>query len=186
MFDNLFSSLESEDSDDNPGRMRGSEPIQGYVVAAVLFVVCVLDLTIKKGAGAPKHPSQWAPSVGLILSVALALTMRFRNRLASPFIAIFASFFATLSKAPKVLSTPHIIALVVAVGFAVNMTLHQRRDQKALTPNMTPAQRRAAADARRRRRKGEPEPPSAGKRPPPSARYTPPKSATPPKSKTKR
>jgi hypothetical protein len=174
------------ESDEGPATMKGSEPLFGYGVAAVLVIVAVLDLTITTGSGAPKHHSASEPVIGLLLAGVLAVSLRWRNRLVSPFIAIFAAFFVTLAKAPSALSIPHIIALVVAVGFAVQLSVRQRRDQKALGPAMSPAERRAAADARRRRRKGEPEPAPGIKRPPPNARYTPPKSAIPTKSKSRR
>jgi uncharacterized membrane protein YccC len=182
MFANRFASSPSTpDPVGGPSRMQGNEPLWGYAVAVLLVVVAVLDLTVTTGAGAPKHPTTWTPAAGLVLALVLAGTMRYRSRLLSPFVAIFAAFFVTLSKGPRVLGFPHILALVVAVGFALLVSMRQRKDQKALTPNMTAADRREAADARRRRRKGEPEPPPGPKRPPPSARYTPPKSKTTPK-----
>jgi hypothetical protein len=118
--------------------------------------------------------------------VAVVASVQYRNRLLSPFVAIFGAFFVTLPKGPSSLSIPHIIVLMVAVSFAVIVSIHQRRDQRILTPQMTAADRRAAADARRRRRKGEPEEPAAVKRPPANRRYTPPKSAAKPNPKTSR
>jgi hypothetical protein len=169
-------------NEDSPSTMKTNEPLLGLAVAAIILVVGVLDLTVTTGAGAPKHQETWAPLVGIALAVALALSVRWRNRLISPFIAIFAAYFVELAKAPKSISTAHVIALAAAVGFAVALTLRHRNAQKAAGTPTGAAQRRAAADARRRRRKGEPEPEATVKRPPPSARYTPPKSAIPPKS----
>jgi hypothetical protein len=169
-------------SEDSPSTMKGNEALLGLAVAGIIIAVAVLDLTVTTGAGAPKHPETWAPVVGIVLAVALIASLRFRNRLASPFVAIFAAYFVELAKTPKSISTAHVIALAAAVGFAVALTLRHRSAQKAAGTMTGPAQRRAAADARRRRRKGEPEPEATMKRPPASARYTPPKSAIPPKS----
>jgi hypothetical protein len=178
MFSNMFPVSDLPGSDGNPSTMKGNELLMGYGVAVIVVIVGVLDLAVTTGAGAPAHPSTWAPIAGIVLGLALALTMRFRNRLVSPFIAIFAAFFVELAKAPKSLSIPHVVALIAAVGFALVLSMRQRREQRAVGG---PAQRRGAADARRRRRSGEPEPPTGVKRPAPSARYTPPKSKTPPK-----
>jgi hypothetical protein len=179
MFARFMSSTPREPST-NPSQMQPNEALAGYAVAAVLAVVAVLNLAITTGAGAPKHTTTWTSFVGLGLAVGLAFSLRFRNRLASPFIAIFAGFFVTLSKGPKALTVPHIIALVVAVGFALLVSMRQRKDQRAIAPSAA-SDRRAAADARRRRRKGEPEIPEGPKRPAPNSRYTPPKSRTTPK-----
>ncbi len=158
--------------------MQGNEPLLGYVAGAVIIVGAVLNLVITTGAGAPAHPTTWNSLVAIVLAVALVVSIRFRNRMISPFIAIFGAFFVTLGKSPKSLSAPHIAVLVIAVAFAIIVSLHQRRDQKILTPAATPAARRAAADARRRRRKGEPEPPPPSSRPAANRRYTPPKDRT--------
>jgi hypothetical protein len=182
MLSNLFSPSTPSETDANPAAMKGNEPILGLVVAAVILVVAVLDLVVTKGTGAPRHPDRWAPLVGIVLAVVLAVSLRWRNRLASPFIAIFAAYFVEVGKTPRSLTYPHVIALASAVGFAVMLTLRHRQEQKAAGGAMSAADRRAAADARRRRRKGEPEPAPAVKRPPPSARYTPPKAAAPTKT----
>jgi hypothetical protein len=184
MLSNLFSPSTPAEDAANPASMKGNEPILGLVVAFVILIVAVLDLTVTKGTGAPKHAETWAPLIGIGLAVVLAVSLRWRNRLASPFIAIFAAYFVEVGKTPKSLTYPHVLALASAVGVAVMLTLRHRQDQKA-AGTVSAADRRAAADARRRRRKGEPEPVTAVKRPPPSARYTPPKAAAPAKSTSK-
>jgi hypothetical protein len=181
MFANMFSATPPP-SDGNPGRMKGREPLQGVAVAVIVAVGAVLDLVVTTGAGAPKHPNAAFPVIAVVLAVGLAVSVRFRNRLLSPFLAIFAAFFATLGKAPRSLGVPHIVVLVTAVGFALIVSMRQRREQKAITPTATAADRRAANEARRRRRKGEPEPEPTVVRPVANRRYTPPKKArTPPR-----
>ena len=181
MFERLLSWVRQPEAKTGPATMKGNEPLLGLVVAAIIIAVGVLDLVVTTGAGAPKHPQTWAPVVGILLALVLVVSVRFRNRLVSPFISIFAAYFVEVFKAPKSLSVPHVIVLASAVGFALILTMRHRGEQKAAGVG-TPAERRAAAEARRRRRKGEPEPPPAVKRPPPSARYTPPKAAAPTKS----
>jgi hypothetical protein len=177
---------------DQPGpvsasRMQGREPLMGYVAAAAIAIGGVLDVVVTKGKGAAAHPDTWEAYAGIVLAAAVVASVQYRNRLLSPFVAIFGAFFVTLPKGPSSLSIPHIVVLMVAVAFAVIVSMHQRRDQRALTPPMRAADRRAAADARRRRRKGEPEAPPPIKRPPANRRYTPPKAAAKsPKDKTSR
>ena len=157
----------------SPTRMSGREPLFGYIAAGVIVLASILNLVVTTGPGAPAHPTTWANYAGILFALALTVSIRFRNRMLSPFIAIFGAFFVTLAKGPDSLSLPHIVTLLVGVAFAMIVSLHQRRDQKALGP-VTPAGRRAAADARARRRRGEPEP-TVTKHPAPNRRYTPPK-----------
>jgi drug/metabolite transporter (DMT)-like permease len=172
----LSPAAQSAPGDLSPSKMRGNEPLMGYGAALVIAIVAALNLTITTGTGAPAHPEPWTSVAGIVLAVALAASIRLaNNRLISPFIAIFGAFFVTLSKAPSSLSAPHIVALIAAVGFALVVSMRQRREQKLVSPPLTADQRRAAADARRRRRKGEPEPASLSKRPAANRRYTPPK-----------
>jgi hypothetical protein len=173
----------AEEDNPSPNRMQGNEHLFGYAAAVVIALGGVLDLMVTTGKGAPAHPSTWTAYIGILLAIALVVSIQFRHRMISPFVAIFGAFFVTLAKGPDSLETPHIVVLMVSVAFAVIVSLRQRRDQKALTPTLTSAERRAAADARRRRRKGEPDLPAPVKRPSPNRRYTPPKNAAkPPKS----
>lgn len=170
LFADLSGANDDEDAEPSPGRMKGREPLGGIGTAIIVALVGVLDLVVTTGAGAPAHPTTWAPVVGILLAIGLVVAIIwYRNRLLSPFLAIFAAFFVTLTKAPNSLELPHLAALIVAVAFAVLVSLHQRRDQRILTP--TPADRRAAT---RRRRNGEPDPPTKA-HPTASRRYTPPK-----------
>ena len=156
--------------------MRGNEVTQGYVVAGILAVVALLNLTVTTGAGAPRHPAYWYSILGLVAAAGLVVSIRFRNRLISPFVAVVGAFLVTVATAPKSLGVPHIVALGVTVAYAVILSLRHPRDQRLVSPTATAADRRAAAEARRRRRKGEPEPSvPVVKRPPANRRYTPPK-----------
>lgn len=179
MFTRFVSGLSGPSGEENtsPNRMQGNEPLFGIAAAIVIALGAILDLVVTTGKGAPAHPTTWTAYVALLLAIGLIVSLRFRNRLASPFIAIFGAFFVTLEKGPDSLEIPHIAVLVIAVAFAVIVSLHQRRDQRIFHPPPTPAERRAAAEARRRRKRGEPELPPPVKRPPPNRRYTPPKSA---------
>ncbi len=173
----------SADARRSSTRMEGNEPVWGVVLAGILIVVSVLNLTVTTGPGAPAHPSSFDSVIAIVLALALVVvSLRVRSRMVSPLVGIVAAFFTTLGKTPTSLSAPHIIALFAALAFALILSMRQRRVQRALTPQATAADRKAAADARRRRRKGEPEPPPEVKRPPRSKRYTPPRPATPPKS----
>jgi len=168
-----FGEVDDEPALPVPSRMAGREPLQGYVATAVLLAIGVANLAITTGKGAPAHPTLWYSYVGLALAVGLGVSIRYRNRLVSPFVAIFAAFFLTLAKGPDVLGTPHLVALVVAVGYALVLSMHQRRDQKALSAATGIPMRRSRRDRR--------QPPSAPgaddglRRPRPNRRYTPPK-----------
>jgi hypothetical protein len=153
--------------DEPPTRMRGREPLQAYVVAAVLAVVGVLNLLVTTGKGAPAHPTLWLSYAGIVIAVLLAGSVQLRNRLISPFTAIIGAFFVTTAKAPAVLSIPHLIALFAALGFALTVSLRQRKDQKAAAP--------AGARGRGRRRGQAAPDPGEAKRPAANRRYTPPK-----------
>jgi hypothetical protein len=159
--------------------MKGNEPTLGYGLVAVLIIVAVADLLITKGKGAPKHTTAWEPVVGIVLALVVAGTLRLRNRMVTPLIAVVAVFFLTLDKGPNSLELPHLFALILSIAYALTLSMRQRREQRALTGMSAAQTRRAQADARRRRRKGEPEVETGPKRPAASRRYTPPKAAKP-------
>lgn len=151
-----------------PMRMRGREPMYGFATAAVLAAGGIANLLDTTGAGAPPHPVLWPTYAGFVLAAGLVASIRLRNRLLSPFVAIFAAFFLTLERGPNSLSYPHIVVLVVAVGFAVALTMRQRREQRALTPARQPGSRR---------RGSQPAEDERSRKPVANRRYTPPKSA---------
>jgi hypothetical protein len=153
---------------DQPGpvsasRMQGREPLMGYVAAAAIAIGGVLDVVVTKGKGAAAHPDTWEAYAGIVLAAAVVASVQYRNRLLSPFVAIFGAFFVTLPKGPSSLSIPHIVVLMVAVAFAVIVSMHQRRDQRALTPPMRAAGARASP--RRPRRSSDRPPTGATPRP---------------------
>lgn len=166
------------DPDASPMRMQGREPVWGYAAAALLTAGAVADLLDTTGRGAPAHPLLWPSWVGLALAVGLAGSIRLRNRLLSPFTAIFSAFFLTLGRGPDSLAPVHIVVLIGAVGFAVAVTMRQRRQQRALAPARGRSGRGRAgpgAGTPSRRAAGEGERP---RKPPASRRYTPPKKST--------
>ncbi len=161
----------------SPMRMEGREPLWGYATALLLAAGGVANLLDTTGKGALPHPVLWPSWVGLALAAALAASLQLRNRLLSPLTAIFAAFFLTLERGPDSLAFFHILLLVGAVGFAVAVTMRQRRAQRLLGP---PRGRRARGErARPAGRAGAGGADSAGgpRRPAASRRYTPPKSA---------
>lgn len=160
-----------------PSRMQGREPAYGYATAAVIVAGAALNLILKTGKGAPLHPTLWPSYVAIVLAVALAVTtFRFRSRLVSPFVAIFGGMFDTLARGPNRLEYPHLVVIFVAFGFAVALTMRQRREQKAL--GITPGRRGARGGAGGRGAAATAD--DGLKKPPPSKRYTPPKYATKP------
>jgi phosphate/sulfate permease len=157
--------------------MRGREPAQAIAVAVLLAAVGVANLLVTTGPGAPKHPTLVYSYIGIALAVGLAVSVKWRNRVVSPFAAIFAAFFVTLARGPNSLEVPHLAALAGSVGFAVVVSMRQRKELRAQAPP------RPAA-GRRRRGRADPEPDSSAKRlPEPNRRYTPPAKVTPAKGK---
>ncbi len=122
-----------------PSRMQGNEALYGYVVAAELIVVAVLNLADTHGPGAPAHPQTVLSLIGLATSLLLAAVVQTRSRFIVPFAAILAAFFVTLPRVPTSLSLAHILALIIPVIYAFVLTQRQR---KAAT-----AQIRAAREA---------------------------------------
>jgi hypothetical protein len=168
--------------------MRGNETMWGYLVAAELIIVSILNLTVTHGPGAAKHPETALSVVGLAASIALVPIIRLtQHRFIVPLAAIGAAFFVTLpTQVPNSVRTAHILALLVPVVYAFVLTQRQRRaataQAKAGRANSakaavktTPAQRRA--DERSRRQAKKKEAIQAG--PAASRRYTPPKPKRP-------
>lgn len=165
------------DPDASPMRMQGREPLWGYGAAVLLGAGALANLLDTTGKGALAHPVLWPSWLGLVLAVGLAGSIQLRNRLLSPLAAIFSAFFLTLERGPDSLSYIHILVLVGAVGFAVALTMRQRRQQRALGPARGRSGRGGArGGATARGAAGDAERP---RKPPPSRRYTPPKKPTP-------
>jgi hypothetical protein len=175
------------DADLPPSRMRGTEPLYGYVVGLELLVVAILNLTVHTGAGAPAHPQTALEVLGVVASIAFMALISVRNRTVVGLGAIVAAFFVTLPKSPNSLQTAHILALVFPLIYGIVITQRQRKAVKqTITGGRGAAQSGVAARARQRdeqrsqsrqatRQSGRrtKEAPATG--PTASARYTPPK-----------
>ncbi|HET6966076.1 MAG TPA: hypothetical protein VFH58_14975 [Acidimicrobiales bacterium] len=167
-----------------PSRMRGTEPLYGYVIGLELLVVAILQMVVRGGKGAPAHPQTGLQIVAIAVSVAFFGVLQLRNRTIVGFAAIIAAFFVTLPRVPNSLGVVHIFALVFPLAYGLIISQRQRKEMMAAARNGRGARagggsrrERARADAvarrsDRRRGKGA-EPAPSGPRP--SARYTPPK-----------
>lgn len=157
--------------------MRGREEMYGYLVAAVLAAAAVANLVITHGTGAPAHPPTGLSVIGLLGAVVLAATVRVRNRLLTPFLAVIVAFFVTLPKVPRSLDGLHIVALVVPVIYALWVT---QRHKKAQGPRPARGRRGAGTGAGGRTSASSAGGSTSARTPvktgKPSGRYTPPKS----------
>ncbi|MBV9660374.1 MAG: hypothetical protein JO337_04385 [Acidimicrobiales bacterium] len=166
--------------------MRGKETRYGYIVAAELVVVAILNLIVTHGKGAPAHPQTTVALIGLFAAIGLAALLRTRNRMIVGIGSVVASFFvSTLPQAPQSLSTLHFLALAIPLVYAFYLTQRQRRattsrlrERRATASSPSPRE----SSGRRRKRKQAEEPTG----PAPSRRYTPPKSKRSPTGKTGR
>ncbi len=179
----------AEEPDLPASRMRGTEPLYGYVVGLELLVVAILNTVITTGKGAPAHPQTWLHIVGIVASVGFFGVLQSRHRTIVGFSAIIAAFFVTMPKVPNSLGLPHILALAFPMVYALIITQRQRR---ALTSAMKAgrgsrgrARTGGRADARAAggngtarsadRRRGGKAAAAGPAGPRASARYTPPK-----------
>lgn len=170
-----------------PSTMRRPEPLYGYLIALELLAISVINLVVRHGKGAPKHPDTGVAIIGLVASLGLFLLIQSRHRFIVGFGAIVAAFLVTLPKGPNSIQLYHLFGLVFPVVFALVLTQRQNRATKAqvkagLGPKRaTPAERRAAADARHRERRDRRRgiAPAATTGPKASRRYTPPKARRP-------
>jgi hypothetical protein len=184
---------EVDEADLKPSAMRGTEPLYGYVVAAELLVVALLNLTDTHGAGAPAHPDKILAAIGILGAAAVVAAIRFtRHRMVVGFVAIAAAFFVTLPKTPNSLTVVHVMAIAIPLIYAFILTQRQNKARMAeikrdrsgdsgssgSRSGRTASSRRADGQAKRRERRGrrgvpEPSGPKA------SSRYTPPKPKRP-------
>jgi hypothetical protein len=182
-----------DEADLKPSAMRGTEPLYGYLVAAEVLVVAILNLTDTHGPGAPAHPDTALAAAGIAGAAAVAAAIRFtRHRMIVAFVTIAAAFLVSVPKIPNSLEVVHVIA--IAVPFVYAFILTQRQNKARVTEikearaagsgaggsraGRTAGARRAEAEATRRERRGrrgvpEPSGPKA------SNRYTPPKPKRP-------
>jgi hypothetical protein len=176
-----------EEQNLKPSAMRGNEAQWGYVVAAALIVVAILNLTVTHGAGASKHPDTTLALVGLVASIALVPIIRTNHRFIVPLAAIGAAFFVTLpTRVPNSVRQVHIVALIIPVVYAFVLTQRQRRaataQARAGRANATrAAASKGAAPKQARTRRTDDRKPRRGRKsalqtgPAASSRYTPPK-----------
>jgi hypothetical protein len=172
-----------------PSAMRGNEAMWGYLVAAELILVSILNLAVTHGPGASKHPQTALSVVGLVASIALVPVIRITNhRFIVPLSAIGAAFFVTLpSQVPNSVRTAHILALIIPVIYAFVLTQRQRRaaTAQAKAGKSSPARAGAGKAAPAPRRAEERTQHRGGKKasaetgPTASRRYTPPKPKRP-------
>lgn len=165
-----------------PSRLRGTEPLYGYVVALELLVVAILNLVITTGKGAPAHPQTALQLVGVIAPLGFAALLRLRNRTLAGFAAIVAAFFVTLPRVPNSLSVAHVFALAIPLAYGLIITQRQRKamgsavrgGRRAGGGRRPREDTKAAGPPAARRRRGRADSaPASGPRP--SPRYTPPK-----------
>ncbi|MHB1930111.1 MAG: hypothetical protein ACYCUG_11965 [Acidimicrobiales bacterium] len=150
----------------------------GYATAVVILAVAVLNLVVTKGKGAPAHPALWPSYAAIVLALGLAVSMRWRSRMVSPFVAIFGGMFDTLVRGPDSIATAHYVVIFAAFGFAVALTMRQRREQKALGILPSRGRRGGRATNPASGRRGASAADDGPKKPVASRRYTPPKYAT--------
>lgn len=157
-----------------PVRLRDWEIPAAYVVAGVVALVAVLELTVTTGTGAPKNPDVILPAVGLVLAVGQAISVRWANRLVTGILGIVAGFTLGYTKTPDSLSLVRDVGLFVPFVYGFIMTQRQSRAQRALG---------GPRGSRRSRGGGRSSPvaaePTSGPRP--NRRYTPPKAKVTPK-----
>jgi hypothetical protein len=166
-----------------PSRARGREVTYGWMVAGLLAVVSILNLTVTSGKGAPAHPQTGLAVAGLIASLVTAATIPARNRLLSPIVAVVAAYLTVMVRTPTSLDGSHILALVLPVVYAILLTQRHRKSQIAANGGrrLTAADRRAASEAKREERQREKSSRSKSGTSGPTAnrRYTPPKAKRP-------
>jgi hypothetical protein len=176
---------EVDEADLKPSAMRGTEPLYGYVVAAELLAVAILNLTDTHGAGAPAHPDKVLSVLGILAAAAVVAAIRFtRHRMIVGFVTIAAAFLVSLPKVPDSLEAVHVIAIAIPLIYAFILTQRQNKARMADVKRARAGEsgsggaRRAEAQGKRserRGRRGMPEPSG----PKASNRYTPPKPKRP-------
>lgn len=173
-----------------PSRMRGSEPLYGYVVGLELVVIAILTLVIHYGKGAPKHPQTALQIGGLAASIAYFAVLQRKSRTLTAFAAIVAAFIVTLPAVPDSLRSTRVFVLAIPLAYGLIITQRQRKAtgltmrgtrksaSSAGTDAGSKAGRTSTAAARPPARRGgrgrdKADPAAAGPRA--SSRYTPPK-----------
>lgn len=170
---------DAPDAQLKPSAMRGPEFRYGVAVALILLVVAVLNLAVRHGPGAPKHPQTGLAIVGLVAALAVFPILLTRNRFIAPFAAVIAAFFVTLPSGPNSVKSVHVLAIVFPLVYALVLTQRQRKlamaaaRSKAASRQAAGASGSSASASPRGGRRRKSEPTAAG--PSANRRYTPPK-----------
>lgn len=149
-----------------PIELRDWEIPAGYAIAALIVLLAVLELTVTSGKGAPKNPSPVLPLVGLVVGLAQAATIRYKNRLITAILGVVGGLLIAYVQVPVSLGIPHSIGFLAPFVYAFLITQRHSRAQRALQ-----GPRNARGSGGRRGAKAAPEPTG----PKASRRYTPPK-----------
>lgn len=165
----------------NPWVMRGTEMMYGYVVAAELILVAILELTDTHGKGAPAHPATALSIAGLAASVLMVGLLQTRNRTFVALSTILASLLIDLPSVPNNLVLAKLFAVFIPILYGIVLVRRrsrsaQIRQQAGLDPAPARSGGRGSGGSGGRRggRPGDTKTPAAPTRT--SGRYTPPKS----------
>lgn len=160
---------------EHPARMTNQEWLAGFGISALLIIVGILNVAMEHDKGAPKHPVIWPTYVAIVLAVGLAVSLRWKSRMISPFVAVAGAFFLNYATGASALVIPHLVVLFATLAWCLVLTMRLRKQQREVMPPPTAAQRREMAAARKRHKRGEPDPEPAKQYPAANRRYTPPK-----------
>jgi hypothetical protein len=157
----------------NPWVMRGTEMMYGYVVAAELILVAILELTDTHGKGAPAHPATGLSIAGLAASVLMIGLLQTRNRTFVALSTILASLLIDLPSVPNNLVLAKLFAVFIPILYGIVLVRRRSRSaQIRQQAGIDPAPGRSGGRGQGRR--GAAKPAAAPTRT--SGRYTPPKS----------
>jgi hypothetical protein len=151
-----------------PIELREWEIPAGYAVAGLIVLLAVLELTITHGKGAAKNPSPILPLIALVVGLAQAATIRFKNRLLTGILGVAGGLLIAYVRVPDSLGILHSIGFLAPFVYAFLVTQRHSRAQRAL---QGPRNRRQGGGGSRRGSQAPPEPGG----PKASRRYTPPK-----------
>lgn len=158
----------------NPWVMRGTEMMYGYVVAAELILVAILELTDTHGKGAPAHPATGLSIAGLAASVLMIGLLQTRNRTFVALSTILASLLIDLPSVPNNLVLAKLFAVFIPIVYGI--VLVRRRSRSAQVRQQAGIEQAAPgrSGGRGPGRRGAAKPAATPTRT--SGRYTPPKS----------
>lgn len=150
-----------------PIELRDWEIPVGYAVAGFVVLLAILELTVTSGKGAPKNPNPVLPSIALVVGLAQAATIRYKNRLLTAILGVVGGLLIAYVPVPYSLGILHSIGFLAPFVYAFLITQRHSRAQRAL---QGPRNRARAGGRRGAKPPPEPSGPKA------SRRYTPPRS----------